>query len=182
MKKRGKSNINRLGQVWIETVIYTLIALVMIGAVLAFVKPKIEEMQDKAIIEQSMGVIEGIDGEILSVVKGGQGNKRIIPVVIKKGSLIINGEEDSISFYIEGKYAFSEPGIDVDIAGITARTEKAGKISKITLTKSYKDRYDIKFNLKDEIKRLEKSPTPYKISIINSGANNEGIQIDISIS
>ena len=35
------------GQVWVETVIYTLIALALIGTVLAFVKPKVEEMQDK---------------------------------------------------------------------------------------------------------------------------------------
>ena len=40
------------GQVWVETVIYTLIAFALIGTVLTFVKPKIEEMQDSAIISQ----------------------------------------------------------------------------------------------------------------------------------
>ena len=53
-KKRGKKN----GQVWVETVIYTLIAFSLIAAVLAFVKPKIDELQDKAIIEQSIGMIK----------------------------------------------------------------------------------------------------------------------------
>ena len=38
------------GQVWVETVTYTLIAIVMIGLVLSFAKPKIEELQDKTII------------------------------------------------------------------------------------------------------------------------------------
>ena len=41
-------------QIWIETVIYTLIAFVILGAVLGFAKPKIEELQDKSIIEQSL--------------------------------------------------------------------------------------------------------------------------------
>jgi uncharacterized membrane-anchored protein YitT (DUF2179 family) len=31
----------------VETVIYTMIALILIGAVLAFVKPKIEESKTK---------------------------------------------------------------------------------------------------------------------------------------
>jgi len=40
------------GQVWIETVTYTLIAFVLIGLILAFVKPKIDELQDKALIDR----------------------------------------------------------------------------------------------------------------------------------
>ena len=36
-------------QVWIETVIYLLIAFIMIGMVLAFVKPKLEDIKDKSI-------------------------------------------------------------------------------------------------------------------------------------
>jgi uncharacterized protein (UPF0333 family) len=46
MKKRaGFFAKNKRGQIWVETVVYTLIALVMIGLVLAFAKPKIEELQ-----------------------------------------------------------------------------------------------------------------------------------------
>ena len=46
--------MNKRGQVWVETVIYTLIALVMIGLVLSFVQPKIMELQDKATLQQSI--------------------------------------------------------------------------------------------------------------------------------
>ena len=84
MKKRSKK-----AQVWIETVIYTLIALVLIGAVLAFVKPKLQELQDKAIIDQTVQVMEGIDAKIHSVVQGGAGNKRIIELQLKKGAIKI---------------------------------------------------------------------------------------------
>ena len=33
------------GQIWVETVIYTLIALILIGLVLTFITPKIKEIQ-----------------------------------------------------------------------------------------------------------------------------------------
>jgi hypothetical protein len=170
------------GQVWVETVIYTLIALVLIGAVLAFVKPKIEEMQDEAIVKQSMGILEGIDNLVLSTVRGGQGNKRIIDVSISKGKLIIDGEKDAISFYIESKYTYSQPGEPVEIAGITVTTEKIGSNNKITLTKDYsKSNYDIKVGGGDNVKNLEKSPTPYKISIYNAGSDSTKTQINIGL-
>ncbi|MEK6819672.1 MAG: hypothetical protein AABY03_00550, partial [Nanoarchaeota archaeon] len=74
---------NNSGQVWVETVIYTLIALTMMGAVLAFALPKIEEIQDKSIIDQSINAMKDINNVILSVVQGGAGNKRIIETNIK---------------------------------------------------------------------------------------------------
>jgi len=73
------------GQVWVETVIYTLIVLVLISSVLFFVKPKIEEMQDKVIIEQSIGMMEDINMIVLSLVQGGMENKRKIEFEIKQG-------------------------------------------------------------------------------------------------
>ena len=75
------------GQVWIETVIYTLIAFGLIAAVLAFVKPKIDEAQDKAVIEQSISMVKAVDSLIRETIQGGAGNKRILEISIKKGSL-----------------------------------------------------------------------------------------------
>ena len=59
--KRGK------GQVWIETVIYTLIAFVMIGLVLSYARPKIQEIQDQALIKQSTDMLKQIDSTLLSM-------------------------------------------------------------------------------------------------------------------
>ena len=81
------------GQVWVETVIYTLIAFVLIGAVLAIAQPRIEEIQDKAFIEQSFGVMKDIDNIILSLAQGGVGNKRVVELGLKKGNLIIDGDK-----------------------------------------------------------------------------------------
>ena len=55
-----KKGVKKRGQIWVETVIYTLIALVMIGTILAFALPKISEIQDKSTIEQSIIVIKDI--------------------------------------------------------------------------------------------------------------------------
>ena len=72
--------IQNKGQIWVETVIYTLIALILIGSVLVFITPRIQEIQDRAIIEQSIEMLQNIDSIISSVVIGGAGNKRIIEV------------------------------------------------------------------------------------------------------
>ncbi len=106
------------GQVWVETVIYTLIAFVMIGAVLAFIKPKIEEIRDKALIEQTIEVIESINFGIIEL--GGEGNKRIIELGIKKGILKIDGENNLIIFEIESRHVYSQPGEDIYIGNIIA--------------------------------------------------------------
>ena len=160
--------MKKKGQIWIETVIYTLIAFVMIGAVLTFAKPKIEEFQDKAIVEQSLAVMQQLDNLILEVGSGIQGNKRIRDISLKKGSLTIDGTNDRLIFLVEGKYAYSQPGVDIEIvSGIIARTEEIGNIKRVTLIKNYSGIYNIKFNGNDEIKTLEKSPTQYKLSFIN---------------
>ncbi|MDP7521120.1 MAG: hypothetical protein QF567_02715, partial [Candidatus Pacearchaeota archaeon] len=118
------------GQVWVETVIYTLIAFVMIGAVLAFIKPKIEEIRDKALIEQTIEVIESINFGIIEL--GGEGNKRIIELGIKKGILKIDGENNLIIFEIESRHVYSQPGEDIYIGNIIANTKKRGTFNTVT--------------------------------------------------
>ena len=66
----------RRGQVWVETVVYLLVAFVMIGLVLSFIKPKIEELKDKSITEQSIEILKNIDNSILTM--GDSGNKRVL--------------------------------------------------------------------------------------------------------
>src|SRR3989338_3494949 len=118
LKKRNKSRgflccsffqKNSGGQIWVETVIYTLIALIMIGAVLAFAVPKVNEVKDKTIIEQSINLIKDINEIIISVVQGGLGNKRIIEVNVKKGELTIDGTNEKVIFTMETDYVYSEP-------------------------------------------------------------------------
>jgi uncharacterized protein (UPF0333 family) len=159
MKKRG--------QVWIEVVIYTLISLTLIGAVLAFVAPKIEEIQDKAIIEQSITMMQNIDKTILSI-EGVAGNKIIIDLGLKKGTLKIDAQKDEIVFEIESKYIYSQPGEKINVGDLIALTEETGSLNKITLTSNYSE-YDLTYDGKNESKLITHASTPYKLSIENKG-------------
>jgi hypothetical protein len=171
IKGRG----DKRGQVWVETVIYTLIALTIIGLFISFAKPKIEEIQDKAIIEQSVEMLEDINSIIISIVQGGAGNQRVIEIGIKKGILEIDGINDQIAFEIEGKHTYTEPGADgapgdfISIGNILASTQKRGKINKVILKSNYSGTYDIKYQGKDEKKLLARAPVAHKISISNKG-------------
>src|SRR3989344_8860260 len=162
--KRGMKG----GQTWIETVIYTLIALILIGLVLAFVKPKIEELQDKAIIEQSISVMKSIDSTILSM--GAAGNQRVLEIAIRKGKLQIDGVNNLLYFEIDGKYAYSEPGAPTIYEGnIAIQTTDITGGKKVALTRDYAGLYDIQYNEADEVKTLPKSTSPYKLIISNRG-------------
>ncbi|MEK6760443.1 MAG: hypothetical protein AABX93_00815 [Nanoarchaeota archaeon] len=163
---------NNGGQVWVETVIYTLIALTMIGAVLAFILPKIEEIRDKSVIDQSINSIKNIDSVIDSVVGGGPGNKRLVETNIKSGKIKIDGIEDKIIFEIETTYIYSEPGKPINLGNVEAITEDIGGLNKVTITADYN--YNITYNEIDEEKILEQSSTPYTITIENKGEDGNG--------
>lgn len=164
-------------QVWIETVVYTLIAFVILGAVLSFAKPKIEQLQDKSIIEQSMGMLENIDGTIEEI-KPVSGNKREIELGIKKGLLKIDAPNDRIIFEIESSYTYSEPGVEIQKGGIKILTEKMGKINKISASINYAGMYNLTFDGEDKLELLAKSSVPYKVFISNDGEENSLTKIN----
>ncbi len=169
---RQKFRKNRLGQVWIETVIYTLIALVMIAAVLAIVKPKIEKIQDKTFIEQSIGMMKDIDTIIISLSQGGAGNKRLVELGIKKGSLEINSQNDSLIFGIDSSYAYSEPGKDIYQGNVLLHTRKKGDMYVINMTRAYSPNYNIVYQKTNETKTINKASTSYNLFISNEGKDS----------
>lgn len=169
---------NLRGQIWVETLIYTLIAFVMIGLVLFFASPKILEIQDKAIIEQSIEVMGEIDTIISGI--GTPGNKRVVELRIRKGELKINGTHDKLVFEIESKHVYSQPGEDISIGGnIVVRTEEKGGFNIITLTRDYSAGYNITYQGEDKSKSITKSSTPYKLFISNKGGDLLVIDFEI---
>ncbi|MEN7982295.1 MAG: hypothetical protein ABFQ65_02520 [Nanoarchaeota archaeon] len=172
---------NKKAQIWVETVIYTLIAFVLIGTVLAFVRPKIEEFQDKVIIEQTLTAFEDINTMILSIVQGGAGNKRIIEMGLKKGILKIEGTTDKLVFEIESRYAYGEDKQNITVGNIITLTENKGKLNLVTLTLDYSERYDITYQNESMLKLINKAATPYKIAISNNGKENTKTKIDFKV-
>jgi len=170
-QKRGQFfKKNRRGQIWVETIVYTLIAFALIGLVLAFVKPKIEEIQDKGIIEQSISILEDID--LIITTLGVPGNQRVINLGISKGVFNIDGENNRLFFEIESRHIYSEPGKNVTIGNIVVFTEKKGKINEVTLTRNYREKYNITYQNRNELKKISKAPTPYILLITNKGEDS----------
>ena len=183
-KKRNYFGLNKIslfskknsrGQIWVETVIYTLIAFILMGLVLAFAKPKVEEFQDKGAIEQSINVIQEIELMINNL--GSSGNQRIIILKIGKGNLYVNGEENIVNFELESRHEYSESGIEIYIGNIRVLTEKRGNIYDIFLTKNFTQEYNLKYNNQDILGKLSKSSTPYKIKISDLGVDSFGKRI-----
>ncbi|GAF97569.1 unnamed protein product, partial [marine sediment metagenome] len=145
------------GQVWVETIIYTLIAFVMIGLVLFFATPKIGQVQDKSIIEQTVTVMENIDTTISAI--GVAGNKRLVELKIRKGDLKIDSANDMLIFEMISRHAYSEPGVDIPEGNIIIHTTKKGDLNIVNLTRDYSGLYNITYQLGDELKTITKSAT-----------------------
>lgn len=171
---------SKKAQVWIETVVYTLIAFVILGAILGFAKPKIEQLQDKSIIEQSIKMLGEIDGTIEEI-QAVEGNKREIELTIKKGSLNIDAVTDKIIFEIESKYTYSESGVPVQKGNIEILNNKIGKINKISATIDYSEKYNLIFADEDKSEKLAKSSASYKLFISNEGKENDLTKINFEL-
>ena len=87
----------KIGQIWIETVVYTVIGLTLIGVVLTFVTPKLAESRDRSVVEQSIASLQIFDDKISEVYNQGIGSRRIISAFsLKRGTLTIDSSADKI--------------------------------------------------------------------------------------
>lgn len=161
--------MKKLGQVWIETVLYTLIVISLIGLALAFVYPKVNQSQDKAAIEQSISILKDLDLKINEVASSSVGNKRTVNnFFMKKGSLIINSSGDNIKLTIKDvRVTYSEPGVDVPFGNLVVKTVKGQKTNTVYLILKYN--INITYKNEDQIKEFSASPRPYKFLINNIG-------------
>jgi hypothetical protein len=168
--------MEKKAQVWIETVTYTLIAFVMIGLVLSFAKPKIEELQDKTIIEQSIKVLKEIDSTILEISEEGVGNKRKVELGVKKGNFYINSSEDKIIFELKGRYMFSELGGSYEEGVLNITTQEYGTMYLIRAERDYSGVYNITYDEKERTKVIGTSPMYYNLYIDNKGKNGGSLK------
>jgi hypothetical protein len=173
--------VKKSGQVWVETVIYTLIALLMITAVLAYAKPKLESMQDEAVIKQSIEILKEIDLLVLSAIQGGVGNKRTIDIGIKKGVLKIQGDEDIIMFVIESRNQYSQPNEIIEDGNLFIKTVEKGKGNEVSIWRDYSGKYDITYSGEDVSKQLSKSSQPYHAIIAHVEELNDMEVINFEI-
>jgi len=170
--------IDKRGQVWVETVIYTLIGLAIIGLVMAVALPKINAKKDEIVIEQSIEALGNIDDKIYEVQRAA-GNRRVVDLEIRKGEMIVDLEEDSISWVLESSFKYSEVDIPVPLGRLTVIT-RIGNPWEVELKMNYS--MDLQYEENNfGTKQLDPAPTPYNLMIENGGKNNDGnIIIDLS--
>jgi len=167
--------MNKKAQVWVETVIYTLIGLGIMAAILTAITPKIKQMNDKATIEQTINLMNDLNKKI-NAVQVAQGNVREFNIRIKKGELIIDPSTESISYVMpETNLLFSEPGVPVKYSDINITTTESNKKTyEINLSLNYNPSIiQLTYDLNEDKKILSQSPIEYKILISNEGLKDD---------
>jgi hypothetical protein len=169
----------RRGQVWIETVIYTLIGLAIIGLVLSTALPKINNKKDEIVIEQSIEALGKIDEKIYDVIDQGVGNRRVIDLDIQKGKLIVDMANDEIKWVLPSGFEYSQVGVPIPLGSINVTTSERGGSYEVELKTKYK--IDIQYNgMTSGIKQLDVAPVAYKFIIENTGVSGGSIVVDLS--
>jgi len=175
--------MNTKGDVWVSTVLYTLIGLAIMGSMLAILQPKISEMRDKFVFEQTVQSMSALDDTITNV-REATGMRLNYIIRLDKGNLVIDGANEKISWQAQSRYQFSEQDKQINITGgkIQAFTISSGGLWDTTLTMNYAaSKIDIKINGANEARTLTPATNPYSIWITNKGISG-GLQvIDISI-
>jgi len=168
---------SKSGQVWIETVLYTVIGLALIGLVLAFVTPKVNETKDRIVVEQTIDSLNKLD-EKMNLESG---NVRNIDFMIKRGSLEINTSGDDLIFTIEDiTKPYSEPNVTINFGRIELISQLEQKSSSIKMRLNYGGRLNITYDNKDNVnQKFTAAATPYRFLISNEGAENGLYRVNI---
>ncbi len=176
--KMRKIICNRSGQVWVETVIYTLIGIAIMGILIATTAPRIEEWKDRALIEQSMESLGEINAKISELQKVAPGNQRSFNLKIGKGKLIIDSKNDKIYWELDIGFEYGESGTSI-MDGIINTTTLGDDPWTVRLEIPLPVNIKVRYNGKEEQKEFGESPTPYRFSVKNEGIENGKIVINI---
>ncbi len=174
--------VKKSGQIWVETVIYTLIGLAIIGILLAASKPKIDSMKDRLIIEQTIESMNAINEKIQEVYSKGPGNKRVLDLKVSRGKLILDtdgAEGDGIYWILDSEYEYSELDTEVPIGKLNVLTTK-GEPWEIKLSVDYN--FDLTYGGEDAKKEIGSASTPYLLTVENMGLEGGKIVVDLRVS
>ncbi len=160
------------GQVWVETVLYTLIGLGLIGVTLAIAMPKITEARERAVVEQSISAMNILNDKVREVLDRGEGNSRIVSeFMVQRGKLVVDGNNEQIIFVIDNmKSVYSEPGTAIYSGPIKILTEEGQGKNKVSLTLDYSGSVDLTYSDRQEVEEFSQASIPYSFKIENRGA------------
>jgi len=163
--------MNNHGDVWISTVLYTLIGLALVGSLVAMVNPEVARLKDKAIIEQTVQSLNVLDDTIIEARKA-TGTRLNYIISLDKGNLIIDSANEAIYWQMDSRYQFSEKDqtMNLTLTNMRATTRALGGLWNVTLILDYKGYgLNITADGRKEAKTLSPSSLPYSIWIKNNG-------------
>ncbi len=164
---------SRKAQIWVETVMYTLIGISIIGILLAASRPKIQSIQDRLVIEQMIDSMNELHKKILEV-QDRPGNQNVVSMKISKGNLILDKEEDSIRWEMDSTYKYSQPEVPVSLGDLTILTRGENRF-KVQISLNYSD-IGLELNDNKDKISLEESSRQYNL-LIRSEANKIYIEV-----
>ncbi len=170
-------------QIWVETIIYTLIALTIIGVTLGIAKPKILEFRDKIAIERGLSMLTDLHSTILDAATT-VGNVRIFMINLRKGRIEINSSSDSIMFVLENAHVeFSEPNREIPYGDITLKTIERHGTYEVRLWISYENHsIDILYGGNNNtLQQISAAATPYKLRIETINETAQTMTVDLSL-
>ena len=165
--------INKKGQIWVETVLYTLIGLTLIGIVLAIVTPKINESRDRIVVEQSIESLKIFDEKIKEVSENAVGNTRVISQFeLGRGELYIDGDKDMIVLVIKDlRKPFSQPGSEINLGSIKIESQEEQKLNSVNLTLEYAN-INIQYDKEEVLRKFTSSKIPYSFIVKNANSGS----------
>ncbi len=164
-------------QVWIETVVYTLIGISIIGILIAVSTPKINSYRDKLLIGQTIESLNNIESKVQEV-RVAAGNRRVIDLKITKGNLVIDGINNKVLWKLNSNYQYSEEDAEINVGNLKLKTKK-GNPWEIEIWRDYKNILNITYSKKDELKQFDTAPSPYSLSIENLGTTSPNSLINV---
>jgi len=180
IKKRGLMQIskNKRAQIWIETVTYTLIGLTIIGALMAVLLPRIQQMQDKATINEITNSLNSINNQFTEVSLY-SGSQREIFLRINKGFYTLDPVNEVFYYTLKDSgLKYSQPGESIQSGDIIITTiAKSSKKYDITLLLNYSS-FNITYQDKDVEKVFAGAAVPYRLLIQNKDGPNKQINFE----
>ena len=169
--------VKRNGQIWIETVIYTLIGLALIGIILAIITPKINESKDRIMIEQATGALNNFGEKIREVLDRPIGNKRVVEeFFMRRGEFWIDGENERIAFLFDDiDNPYSEPNESIKSGWVSILTHHRQKNFNVELSLDYQNITDIQYDGDDLLKQFGPASVPYAFSVESLGNGTDRI-------
>lgn len=170
--------MNEKAQIWIETVIYTLVGLSIIAVILAIITPKIQEAKDKAVIDQSLDILDSLSRDIDDI-KFAPGNSWPVEIKFDNGRFFIDGATDTIYFlFEENKAQYSEAGTTITRGRVIIRTDKVAKNYVVKLGLNYSGVLNITYKNQDRVQSFQAAAIPYDLVMESKGKTGGLTQIN----